>query len=415
MNSFLKSIVRQTPTHLANPTSTIEKVESDTGPTANHTNIDELIDLELNDESSGFFLELSKVETDIKPTQPDQTEFTLEYVDTTLEVFSKKQSASLELKTHMNNQAGLIDLDSHTQTTSDTNQSPVLSIIGASAELQILDSTNQLNFAEKIPKNSTNPELAPFSPAQTAKVPLAIGTTENSTAIKAVVNNDPANLLSSVSNSQSHISEPLKGVETAAIKDYTAEVPSAPLTDLPTKIIPEGPTNLGPLTHTNSVALAKSAPTHALSTHALMSQSSVTHHPAVQTVAQTFATVQETQSGITVRLNPPEMGRVFVDFQFSADRGLTAIIRSDVPETAALMKHNADFLQETLKDSGFNSVTLSFEQNDGSKRDSPDFDRNHKSSTFYQFVPNGGEVQRDNADPIPRHLMTSTSAIDLKL
>ncbi len=105
---------------------------------------------------------------------------------------------------------------------------------------------------------------------------------------------------------------------------------------------------------------------------------------ALQAVADNIIKAHMSQSGVTVRLDPPEMGNVTINFQFdSIDRGVTAIVRSDVPETAALLRDRADILHQALKDSGFDNINLSFEQNDQSSKNPFNFDTMESASHLF--------------------------------
>lgn len=140
-----------------------------------------------------------------------------------------------------------------------------------------------------------------------------------------------------------------------------------------------------------------------------------TSHPALQTVAQTLVKAQETQSGISVRLDPPEMGRVFIDFKFDADRNVTAIIRSEISETAILLKDKAEFFQQTLKDSGFNSINLSFEQNDQSKQKAFDPENAGKAPALFQAEQSDDDTFQTAPPPSHRYKLSADTAIDIKL
>ncbi len=98
---------------------------------------------------------------------------------------------------------------------------------------------------------------------------------------------------------------------------------------------------------------------------AALPQTSTSAH-VLQSVTQNILQAQFTQSGLSIRLDPPEMGNVTIQFQFGSDGDVTAIIKSDVPETSSILRERADILQQSLKDSGFSSVNLSFEQNNNS-------------------------------------------------
>ena len=89
--------------------------------------------------------------------------------------------------------------------------------------------------------------------------------------------------------------------------------------------------------------------------------------PSFTSVSQSIAKMVETQKGVSVRLDPPEMGRVYIDYQFEADRSVTAIVRADLPEALAQLRENTPLLQNLLKDSGFDQVNINFEQNTSDK------------------------------------------------
>ncbi|MGJ8562373.1 MAG: flagellar hook-length control protein FliK [Alphaproteobacteria bacterium] len=104
--------------------------------------------------------------------------------------------------------------------------------------------------------------------------------------------------------------------------------------------------------------------------------------PAVQAVADNLIKAMVSQSGISIRLDPPEMGNVQISFQFDAERGVTAIVRSELADTSLFLKERADILQQTLKDSGFDSVTLSFEQGSQSNNEQSFTQGNYKEMNF---------------------------------
>ena len=408
MNSVLKSLDKQTSGLHSNMNSVNEKTETDTDSAADYANPLVMGDMRPENKNSDFLRELSKVKVDFNLRHSGGATPNAGFAEIELVAFPKKWSISPESTTPTNQQTGLIDLENHTQTHSGpSNKSQLLPTNGISPESQKLGPNIPLQFEDGRSKNLTQTNSVPSSPAQATILHFEASTSKHPTEIEIV--SDSPNLFPSVS-SGSDILAPQTENKKGALNTYIREAPSTLSTDYNSKITPEGQINLGASSQANSIATVKTVPTPVL-----MSQSSMHHPPAVQTVAQNLAMVQETQSGITVRLNPPEMGRVFIDFQFNGDRSLTAVIRSEVPETAIALKQNADFLQDTLKDSGFNSVTLSFEQNDGSKRDGSDFDRNQNTPIFYQSIPNHDGVEIDTMESIPRQLLTSNSAIDLKL
>ena len=160
-------------------------------------------------------------------------------------------------------------------------------------------------------------------------------------------------------------------------------------------------------TSVRSPLIMTAAPIHTVQTNA---------QPALQAVTESIIKAHMSQSGVTVRLDPPEMGNVTINFQFeTADRGVTAIVRSDVPETAALLRERADILHQALKDSGFTNINLSFEQNGQSHQTPFDYDNNLKG-TSHLFA---AEQAANDAAPLQtlgiKRSLGDGVQIDLKL
>ncbi|MDB2438718.1 flagellar hook-length control protein FliK [Hellea sp.] len=204
--------------------------------------------------------------------------------------------------------------------------------------------------------------------------------------------------------------------EGAVMKDRPALPPLSKITDIAPNVMGEAPKlTADGTTALTSIANPASESTAKLTQAVTLTAPISTSHPALQTVAQTLVKAQETQSGISVRLDPPEMGRVFIDFKFEADRSVTAIIRSEVAETAILLKDKAEFFQQTLKDSGFDSINLSFQQNDPSKQNDFGHDHTEKPLTFFH-IEHSGEDNLQSGTPQSRGYKLSTNtAIDIKL
>ncbi|MEO1532984.1 MAG: flagellar hook-length control protein FliK [Pseudomonadota bacterium] len=62
---------------------------------------------------------------------------------------------------------------------------------------------------------------------------------------------------------------------------------------------------------------------------------------------------------VEVQLEPPELGRVEIAFDFGED-GLRATLASDRPGTAELVRRHADMLLQQLRAAGFENATLDF-------------------------------------------------------
>lgn len=138
-------------------------------------------------------------------------------------------------------------------------------------------------------------------------------------------------------------------------------------------------------------------------------------HPALQQVAETLIRAQFNQSGLSIRLDPPELGNVSIQFQFDVERNVTAIVRADVPETSALLRDKAEVLIQALKDNGFGSVDLSFEQ--GGSQGENIFDTDNTDDS-YAVIPadkilDGPAAQIQNEHRAARY--SDGAKVDLKL
>ncbi len=138
-------------------------------------------------------------------------------------------------------------------------------------------------------------------------------------------------------------------------------------------------------------------------------------HPALQQVAESLIKAHITQNGISIRIDPPEMGNVSIQFQFDADRNVTAVVRAEVPETAALLRERADVLIQALKDNGFDNINLSFEQGQQSGQElfgSEQMDELNMSSMSGEAANDLGiNLQETNV----RQIYSDGSKIDMKL
>jgi|GEM_PF-4810543 len=175
-------------------------------------------------------------------------------------------------------------------------------------------------------------------------------------------------------------------------------------------VMPDLSIQTSPMFPTNTDGALKAVQTVTLATPHTSS------HPAIQTVAQMLVKTQETQNGVMVRLDPPEMGRVYIDFHFETERGLTAVIRSEIAETGIMLKDKADFFHQTLKEHGFDAVNLSFEQNGDSKQKAFDFDR-HENPELLLTAEAEEEVMNPDMPQIlaPPYQLPSGQQIDVKL
>jgi hypothetical protein len=144
----------------------------------------------------------------------------------------------------------------------------------------------------------------------------------------AAFNSAPMNTASSTSNAQ-----PLMGLSVAGLDASTA----------PQMISPSQPVQATAPTIANAVT---------------------------NTVAEALVKAKETPKGVVVQLDPPEMGRVYIDFLFEQDNTVSVIIKSESAESQAILRDRQDFFHHLLTESGFEGVNISFENEGNSSEQS---------------------------------------------
>jgi len=102
------------------------------------------------------------------------------------------------------------------------------------------------------------------------------------------------------------------------------------------------------------------------SSSSTLAQSPNVRQAVVTSVSEAILTAKETPKGIVVQLDPPEMGRVYIDFLFEGDNNVTVVMKSESADSQAILKERQDHFQALLKDSGFENITMSFEQQSSS-------------------------------------------------
>lgn len=80
---------------------------------------------------------------------------------------------------------------------------------------------------------------------------------------------------------------------------------------------------------------------------------------ALQQVASAIEASHKGSGRMELRLDPPELGRVSIDFRFDGDSRVTAILHADQPETATLIRRSLDILMRDLASAGFTDINLS--------------------------------------------------------
>ncbi len=88
---------------------------------------------------------------------------------------------------------------------------------------------------------------------------------------------------------------------------------------------------------------------------------------ARQVGLQISRAVSDGQNEFTIRLNPPELGRVDVRLEFQADGGVKAALTAEKPETLNLLQRDAAALERALNDAGVktNAGSLNFSLQQG--------------------------------------------------
>jgi len=116
-----------------------------------------------------------------------------------------------------------------------------------------------------------------------------------------------------------------------------------------------------------NLAITTSMTSPTLSTSIAPTAQLVTANPAAMVtnfnaVSQAMLVANETAKGVAVQLDPPEMGRVYIDFIFNSDDSVNVVVKSELPESHLLLRDRSEQFLEFLKESGLENVNLSFEQ-----------------------------------------------------
>ena len=82
----------------------------------------------------------------------------------------------------------------------------------------------------------------------------------------------------------------------------------------------------------------------------------------INTVSQAMLIAKETSQGVMVQIDPPEMGRVYIDFMFESDSQVNVVVKSDTVASHDILRERAEHFTQMLKDNGFENINLSFEQ-----------------------------------------------------
>nr|WP_246616777.1 flagellar hook-length control protein FliK [Sphingomonas yunnanensis] len=116
--------------------------------------------------------------------------------------------------------------------------------------------------------------------------------------------------------------------------------------------------------------------------------------------------VADGRDHVTLRLDPPDLGRIDVQLSFGQDGGLRAVVASDNRAALDLLRRDLDQLQRALADAGVRADAQSFHfserQSGGSQRWDAPIPRDQRYA-----APAATATDRPSASPAPRRLRAS--------
>lgn len=119
---------------------------------------------------------------------------------------------------------------------------------------------------------------------------------------------------------------------------------------------------------TNDVVAA--APIAARHDHILKAAAPAASDPAPRTISIVTSSVAR-DGTIEVRLDPPELGRVAIDFSTDANGAARAVVIVDRAETLDLVRRHIDIFKEELARQGFGDVDMTFRERGRDEGDAP--------------------------------------------
>ena len=86
-------------------------------------------------------------------------------------------------------------------------------------------------------------------------------------------------------------------------------------------------------------------------------QSAASPHPATQMVAATLtrAAAEGETKTMTLKLDPPELGRIEIRMDFGKEKGMKAHIVTEKPETHLMLQRDAHVLERALQNAGLDT------------------------------------------------------------
>lgn len=130
-------------------------------------------------------------------------------------------------------------------------------------------------------------------------------------------------------------------------------------------------------------------------------------------VSQAMLVANKTAKGVTVQLDPPEMGRVYIDFAFDVDDKVNVVVKSDLPESHLMLRDRSEQFLGFLKESGLENVTLSFEQN--GQNDGSGFDEQDTPNPLYMTAPADEPLPFNSPLRTPSNDVQTYDGLDLRL
>lgn len=128
------------------------------------------------------------------------------------------------------------------------------------------------------------------------------------------------------------------------------------------------------------------------------SQTAGQAHPATHNVAATLhkAAANGANKAITLRLDPPELGRVEIKMSFEQNSKIKAVLTAERPETHLMMQRDQQVLERALQDAGFDTEgALEFEL----AQDGHDFGQDGSHEQFHQGK-SGNQYAEDEVETI---------------
>lgn len=115
---------------------------------------------------------------------------------------------------------------------------------------------------------------------------------------------------------------------------------------------------------------------------------------------------------VEVRLDPPELGRVVINFTSEGGELARAVVSADASETLDLLRRHADQLQRALEQQGFENLDLEFSQHHAQDGAGDDGDAGF---TNVQLASSAGAVDHDAVGAEPRTQYIELGRLDRRL